>query len=266
MLIGRSTPGKAPQLAAGAHLPGWRLPLLHRCRTPGCRRCREVHVRRTKRCFSSSLHGGRQPSAAGTRPAGGAAHPKHSRTADRRTGCLHERACAKCGALHRMRARLCSLRCSPTHALQAAATCSENYAPDCCRQGRAPSPPPPLRRRARGHRPPHLASLGVPPPLPYVCVRAEGQGRLTQSSISRGCLNPSTSGCGACRRCRLPAPTPPERRRTMAPGKRRPSAGWQRAHHAGGPRTFLPQLNGRYLYLIMCLIWRFMVTPNSSSQ
>lgn len=30
--------------------------------------------------------------------------------------------------------------------------------------------------------------------------------------------------------------------------------------------TFLPVLNGRYLYLIMCLICRFIVTVNSSNQ
>lgn len=30
--------------------------------------------------------------------------------------------------------------------------------------------------------------------------------------------------------------------------------------------TFLPVLNGKYLYLIMCLICRFIVTVNSSSQ
>ena len=30
--------------------------------------------------------------------------------------------------------------------------------------------------------------------------------------------------------------------------------------------TFLPQLNGTYLYLIMCLIWRRMVTNSSTSQ
>lgn len=30
--------------------------------------------------------------------------------------------------------------------------------------------------------------------------------------------------------------------------------------------TFFPMVKGRYLYLIMCLIWRFMVTTNSSTQ
>ena len=144
--------------------------------------------------------------------------------------------------------------------------CAQQSGGSAMRQRGSASRPAPRTRAERLGRTPHdsHAPLACPAAGPQRCRRQAGcaaRPRAPPAAAGVGCGGVDAAATPARRQ---PPQTPPRHLEAL------PAACWHPALHARQlrppPPTFLPRDTGTYLYLIMCLIWRFMVTPNSRSQ